>query len=348
MVKQSATDSYTSAEASVPLVVSKALLTVTADNKECRQGDELPELTYTCKGFVAGEDETVFTVQPELSCEVSTTEQSGTYLISVSGGEAANYEIAYYSGTLSIGNFSETQLTVAEIGEKVYGDLPFALPAVTTNNNRGEISYTIADETVATIVEGRIHIKGAGTTTLVVKQAATETFSEAEVSVDIVVAKATLTVIAEDKRCNQSDAMPEWTLRYSGFVWDDDTTSLDVLPQALCEATDTAEPGTYAITVSGGEAANYEFDYRPGTLTVVAHSGLTSVNGDEPTLYYAAGKLYLSGVVARLSIFDISGSEVKRVVAPQGEVSIAELPAGHYIAVAESGNRAIRYRFVKE
>lgn len=94
--------------------------------------------------------------------------------------------------------------------------------------------------------------------------------------------------------------------------------------------------------------ANYEFDYRPGTLTIVAHSGLTSVNGDEPTLYYAAGKLYLSGVVARLSIFDISGSEVKRVVAPQGEVSIAELPAGHYIAVAESGNRAIRYRFVKE
>ncbi len=348
VVKQAATDSHTSAEASVPLVVSKALLTVTADNKECRQGDELPELTYTCKGFVAGEDETVFTVQPELSCEVSTTEQAGTYLISVTGGEAANYEIAYYSGTLTVGNFSETQLTVAEIGEKVYGDLPFALPAVTTNNSRGEISYTIVNESVATIVDGRIHIKGAGTTLLVVKQKATETFSDAEVWIDLVVAKAPLTVVAEDKRCDQGDAMPEWTLRYSGFVWGEDTSSLDIQPQALCEVSDTAEPGTYEISVSGGNAANYEFVYRPGTLTIVAHSGLTSVDGDEATLYYAEGKLYLTGVVAQLSIFDISGSEVKRIVTPQNEVSIDELPAGHYVVVAESDNRVMRYRFVKE
>ena len=349
VVKQTATDSHTSAEVSVPLEVSKALLTVTADNKECRRGDELPELTFTCKGFVAGDDETVFTVQPELSCEVLTTEQTGTYLISVTGGEAANYEIAYYSGTLTVGNFSETRLTVAEIGEKVYGDLPFALPAVTTNNSRGEISYTIVNESVATIVDGRIHIKGAGTTLLVVKQKATETFSDAEVWIDLVVAKAPLTVVAEDKRCDQGDAMPEWTLRYSGFVWGEDTSSLDIQPQALCEVSDTAEPGTYEISVSGGDAANYEFVYRPGTLTIVAHSGLTSVDGDEATLYYAEGKLYMTGVVAQLSIFDISGSEVKRIVAPQSEVSIDELPAGHYVVVTESSdNRVMRYRFIKE
>ena len=224
VVKQTATDSHTSAEASVPLVISKALLTVTADNKECRRGDELPELTYTCKGFVAGEDETVFTVQPELSCEVLTTEQVGTYLISVTGGEAANYEIAYYSGTLTVGNFSETQLTVAEIGEKVYGDLPFALPAVTTNNNRGEISYAIVDESVATIVDGRIHIKGAGETMLVVKQTATDSHTSAEASVPLVISKALLTVTADNKECRRGDELPEMTYTCKGFVAGEDET----------------------------------------------------------------------------------------------------------------------------
>ena len=225
-------------------------------------------------------------MQPEFSCEVSTTEQAGTYLISVSGGEAANYEIAYYSGTLSIGNFSETQLTVAEIGEKVYGDLPFALPAVTTNNNRGEISYTIADETVATIVEGRIHIKGAGTTTLVVKQAATDSHTSAEASVPLVVSKALLTVTADNKECRQGDELPELTYTCKGFVAGEDETVFTVQPELSCEVSTTEQSGTYLINVSGGEADNYAIAYYSGTLSI------GNLRETQTTVAEIGGKVY--------------------------------------------------------
>ncbi len=172
------------------------------------------------KGFVAGEDETVLSAVPEISCEVSETVQAGTFLITVSGGEAANYDFVYNSGTLTVGNFCETTLSVAEIGEKVYNDLPFALPSVTTNNNRGEITYTIADEGIAVISEGRIYIKGVGKTSLIVRQAATETYSSAEVEVGFTVSKAVLTVTAENKICCQGEVLPELTtLHIKVLLW---------------------------------------------------------------------------------------------------------------------------------
>ena len=131
-----------------------------------------------------------------------------------------NYEFVYSNGTLSIGSVN-TELTVASIESKTYGDLPFALPSVTTNNNRGEITYTVADEGIAVISEGRIYIKGVGKTSLIVRQAATETYSSAEVEVGFTVSKAVLTVTAENKECRQGDEMPGLTYVYKGFVTGD-------------------------------------------------------------------------------------------------------------------------------
>ena len=348
-VKQSGTDSYTAAEESVPLVVAKATLTLTADNQECRQGDEMPELTYTCVGFVNGDDERAFTQLPEIACEVSETTQAGTYLITLTGGEAENYDVTCYSGTLTIGNFTETVLTVAEIAPKAYNDLPFALPVVTSNNNRGEITYEVADANVALIANGRIYIHGVGETSLIVRQAATSTFSSAEVSVPIVVSKATLTVIAENKSCCEGDMLPELTIQYKGFAMGEDQTSLDVVPQITCEALDASSAGEYDITVSGGVSEHYDFVYQSGTLTVTALSDMPWVATDGTLVYYAQGNLHVSAGVGRLLISDLSGAEVKRVIAPRSIVSLDELPAGQYIVVVESDDRSVsRYRFIKK
>ena len=348
-VRQSATDSHTAAEVTIPLTVSKAVLTVTAENKECRQGDEMPGLTYVYKGFVTGEDETVLSAVPEISCEVSETVQAGTFLITVSGGEAANYDFVYNSGTLTVGNFCETTLSVAEIGEKVYNDLPFALPSVTTNNNRGEITYTIADEGIAVISEGRIYIKGVGKTSLIVRQATTETYSSAEVEVGFTVSKAVLTVTAENKICCQGEVLPELTLAYKGFAMGEDEASLDVLPGIVCGVSDASCAGTYEIIVSGGESDHYDFVYRPGTLTITELADISRATSDNIGLYYATGNLHISGTVSRIVISDIRGAEVKRIVRPQATESIAELPVGHYIIRVESADKKIlRYRIVKE
>ena len=348
-VRQSATDSHTAAEVTIPLTVSKAVLTVTAENKECRQGDEMPGLTYVYKGFVTGEDETVLSAVPEISCEVSETVQAGTFLITVSGGEATNYDFSYKSGLLTVSTYVPTQLSVASIEGKTYGDLPFALPSVTTNNNRGEITYTVADEGIAVISEGRIYIKGVGKTSLIVRQAATETYSSAEVEVGFTVSKAVLTVTAENKICCQGEVLPELTLAYKGFAMGEDEASLDVLPGIVCGVSDASCAGTYEIIVSGGESDHYDFVYRPGTLTITELADISRATSDNIGLYYATGNLHISGTVSRIVISDIRGAEVKRIVRPQATESIAELPVGHYIIRVESADKKIlRYRIVKE
>ena len=348
-VRQSATDSHTAAEVTIPLTVSKAVLTVTAENKECRQGDEMPGLTYVYKGFVTGEDETVLSAVPEISCEVSETVQAGTFLITVSGGEATNYDFSYKSGLLTVSTYVPTQLSVASIEGKTYGDLPFALPSVTTNNNRGEITYTVADEGIAVISEGRIYIKGVGKTSLIVRQAATETYSSAEVEVWFTVSKAVLTVTAENKICCQGEVLPELTLAYKGFAMGEDEASLDVLPGIVCGVSDASCAGTYEIIVSGGESDHYDFVYRPGTLTITELADISRATSDNIGLYYATGNLHISGTVSRIVISDIRGAEVKRIVRPQATESIAELPVGHYIIRVESADKKIlRYRIVKE
>ena len=348
-VRQSATDSHTAAEVTIPLTVSKAVLTVTAENKECRQGNEMPGLTYVYKGFVTGEDETVLSAVPEISCEVSETVQAGTFLITVSGGEATNYDFSYKSGLLTVSTYVPTQLSVASIEGKTYGDLPFALPSVTTNNNRGEITYTVADEGIAVISEGRIYIKGVGKTSLIVRQAATETYSSAEVEVGFTVSKAVLTVTAENKICCQGEVLPELTLAYKGFAMGEDEASLDVLPGIVCGVSDASCAGTYEIIVSGGESDHYDFVYRPGTLTITELADISRATSDNIGLYYATGNLHISGTVSRIVISDIRGAEVKRIVRPQATESIAELPVGHYIIRVESADKKIlRYRIVKE
>ena len=348
-VRQSATDSHTAAEVTIPLTVSKAVLTVTAENKECRQGDEMPGLTYVYKGFVTGEDETVLSAVPEISCEVSETVQAGTFLITVSGGEATNYDFSYKSGLLTVSTYVPTQLSVASIEGKTYGDLPFALPSVTTNNNRGEITYTVADEGIAVISEGRIYIKGVGKTSLIVRQAATETYSSAEVEVGFTVSKAVRTVTAENKICCQGEVLPELTLAYKGFAMGEDEASLDVLPGIVCGVSDASCAGTYEIIVSGGESDHYDFVYRPGTLTITELADISRATSDNIGLYYATGNLHISGTVSRIVISDIRGAEVKRIVRPQATESIAELPVGHYIIRVESADKKIlRYRIVKE
>ena len=268
-VKQAATDSHTAAEQTLPLTVSKATLTVTADNKECFQGQSIPELTFFYSGFAYDDDTTALAALPEISCEVSGTSEVGEFDIVLTGGKAENYTFEYKSGTLSVWAPNHTRLTVAEIGAKTYGDLPFALPEV-KSNSRGELSYAIADTTVAEIADGRIYIKHAGETTLTVKQAATDTHVAAEENVPLVVAKATLTVTADNKECRQGAEMPELTYTYKGFVLGETDTVLTARPQISCEVSETSEVGEFEITFTGGEAENYAFEYVPGTLSVMA------------------------------------------------------------------------------
>ncbi|MCC8169463.1 MAG: YDG domain-containing protein, partial [Oscillospiraceae bacterium] len=94
------------------IIVEKAVLTVTAENKTKTYGDTNPTLTYTYSGFVFDEDESVLTTKPTASCDAGT---KADYLsetpITLSGGEDDNYSFEYESGTLTVDTQKSIDIT---------------------------------------------------------------------------------------------------------------------------------------------------------------------------------------------------------------------------------------------
>lgn len=84
------------------------------------------------------------------------------------------------------------------------------------------------------------------------------------------IAKATLTVTADDKTVTYGDDAPTYTLTYSGFVNGENESVLTTKPEARCgyTATTPVSSSGMVIAVSGGEAINYTFKYVNGTLTI--------------------------------------------------------------------------------
>ena len=77
--------------------------------------------------------------------------------------------------------------------------------------------------------------------------------------------------------------MPEFAISYNGFVFDENESNLNTVPVATCNA-NTNEAGTYEIVVSGGESANYDFNYVNGTLTIKAKDDTTAIAETEVML----------------------------------------------------------------
>lgn len=83
--------------------ITQAPLTVTADDKERHEDDEIsPDLTITYSGWKGSDDESVLLTAPTIQCAVTADSPMGTYPITVSGGEARNYYLVYVNGIFTI------------------------------------------------------------------------------------------------------------------------------------------------------------------------------------------------------------------------------------------------------
>jgi hypothetical protein len=87
------------------IVVSKAALTVTANNATMNVGAALPAFTASYTGFVNGDTAAVLSGAPSLTTTATSSSPAGTYPITAAVGtlSAANYSFAsFVSGTLTI------------------------------------------------------------------------------------------------------------------------------------------------------------------------------------------------------------------------------------------------------
>ncbi len=269
---------YPAANVTQSLVVNKANLTIKADDKSKPEGDPNPPLTATYTGFVYGETATVLTTQATLSTTATTTSPAGTYPITVSGAAAANYNISFVNGTMTVTPRQAQTITFTALPVKTYGNADFTTGATSTNATI-PITYTSSNTSVATIVGNNIHIAGAGTTTITASQAGNAFyFAAPNVSQTLTVNKAALTVKAADTTRPFGVANPPFRLIYSGFVLGETISNLTTQPTATTNATTNSAPGYYTIKVDGGVSDNYSFIYTDGRLTILPATGANEPN----------------------------------------------------------------------
>lgn len=137
--------------------INKAQLTVTADDKTYNVGDDIT-LTVTITGFVNGETKTVLTAQPTASCDADVT-KPGSYTITVNGGEAANYDFDYKTGTLTINRLLDVSFSASNEWVTYYASENLATP-------EGLQAYQVTAVDGSTVTIGEIGYIPANTAVL--------------------------------------------------------------------------------------------------------------------------------------------------------------------------------------
>lgn len=84
------------------LTVTKAPLTVKANDCERYVGEDNPTFTLSYSGWKNSQNESVLTTKPTATCSATKNSPAGTYPIKVSGGSAKNYSFKYVEGTLMV------------------------------------------------------------------------------------------------------------------------------------------------------------------------------------------------------------------------------------------------------
>lgn len=160
-------------------------------------------------------------------------------------------------------------ITFAPLSDATYGDEDFDAGASSTNGTI-PLSYTSSNTLAATIVNGKIHITGTGTTTITAMQDGDSNYLPAQpVQQELTIGPALLIITADDKTKTVGTPNPAFTASYYGFAYNEDEAQLTTKPILSTAATTDSPAGQYAIIVANDVvAANYTFLYIPGILTV--------------------------------------------------------------------------------
>ena len=144
----------------------------------------------------------------------------------------------------------------------------------------------------------------------------------------LTIVPAELTVSVSDASRKVGEENPEFVLNYEGFKNGETESVLTAHPVASTIATKDSPAGVYDITIAGGSANNYVFNYVGGKLTVmegtiIAVKNYTRVYGDaNPEFEYESQGETLEGVPTLLCDADAK-SPVGQYVIKVGQGSVA-------------------------
>jgi trimeric autotransporter adhesin len=221
-------------------------------------------------GWDAALEGATFTTLPDTDIGLITNNGSSWSLPSGTANNTNNTVTATITnfGSFSVGAIPQVDPFVFNpLPAKTYGDADFNGGA-TSLNTTSPIEYASSNTAVATIVNGNIHITGAGTANITASQASNGFYPAASVTQALTVAKTPLLIKADNKIKFEGLANPTLTATYTGLVLLETPAVLLTPAVITTTATTGSAPGTYPITVNGATSNNYTITFEAGVLTV--------------------------------------------------------------------------------
>jgi hypothetical protein len=308
------------------LTITKAALSVVADNKERNYKDPNPELTITYNGFVNGESEGDLDEQPVISTSADISSDAGTYPITLAGGNDSNYNLTLTDGTLTI-NPIKLEIT-ADDQIKAYGEeiptLTFSISGFVTGEDESVLTSPVVISTDADASSA------AGIYPITVAGAEAVNYTMIFQDGDLTITKISLTVTADDQERPYGESNPVFSFSYDGFISGDDASVIDDEPTGTTTADENSNVGLYEITLEGGNDDNYDFMYVSGMLTIVKAD--QSINFPPLADVVVGDESFDPGATAS------SGLEISY---SSSNSSIASITAGELIQIEAAGTVTI-------
>ena len=250
--------------------ISKAMLSVSADQKTKSYGSVNPALTATYSGWQGQDDSSMLTSKPIITTTVTAASVVGVYpgAISIGGASDENYDFTYSPADFTV---VKAALTVtADFKVKAYGA---AMPVLTFTYSGWQNQENSSVLTVEPTVSATVTIDSNADIyydDITVSGGEDENYMFVYLPAYFVVTKAVLTVAAQAKTKVYGSANQELTFTYSGWANGENLSALTSLPIVNTTVTSTSDVGVHAgaITVSGGIAQNYDFQYKKADFSV--------------------------------------------------------------------------------
>ena len=243
------------------LQVARRPIYISADDKEYTYLEEMPQLTWSIiAGSLADGDAIIGVLQCESNANLETAWPitKGTLTIE-DGANGTNYHLTFLNGEM-ICHKAEPGFTIIAKSSTYNG----GAQALEFKTTPAGLAYTCEyrDEAGALLPDAPSNA-GNYTATITIH----DSHYNGTYTSDFTIEKATLTARAVDVSRQYQSPNGNLTVNVTGFLGADTPDDID-MPIAHCNAGYEATAGEYSITVSGGSARNYNFQYVNATLTV--------------------------------------------------------------------------------
>lgn len=310
LISGGASKNYSLSYRSGILTVTKAPLTVIAENAERQYGESNPTFSRSYCGFKLDDTESsAFSSLPKLSCTATKASSVGEYPILVNGGTSRNYEIvSYENGVL---NITKAPLTlVATDKSRLYFEenpsFDFTLIGLRNSDTKNCLSMQPTFKCAA------VKTSNAGDYEIEPLNATAQNYSIDYQKGTLSINKRALTASVGNYTKVYGSENPQFDIDYIGFVNNEDKSVLTNAPNIVCSANRSSDVGSYPISLDGGNALNYNINkYNSGTLTIEKADQIITWNQDLSNIQmYSQVALEASGTASLPVSYEMSPNNV--------------------------------------